>query len=64
MTPTRAVAPAEAPAATPERLRQLAGVVRRLAPDRRQPDRFHETKSDIEAELRRLAAELEAASRR
>ena len=41
------------------RLRLLAQDVRRLIPDRRAPERYHERKSEIEAELRRLAHELE-----
>lgn len=43
----------------PDRLRELAISVRRLSPDRRDPERYHEQKSSIEAELRRLARDLE-----
>lgn len=43
----------------PERLRQLAQVVRQLMPERRRPERFYEEKDAVERELRRLAAELE-----
>lgn len=42
-----------------DRLRHLAQDVRRLVPDRRDPERYHEQKSQIEAELRKLARELE-----
>lgn len=56
MTAIRAIV---ADSTAPERLRQLARVVQRLAPDRRRPEAFHQTKSDIEHELRQLAAELE-----
>ena len=34
---------------------RLAGMVRRLCPDRRDPERFHIKKDAIERELRRLA---------
>ena len=36
-------------------LLQLAARVRRLCPDRRDPERFHVEKDAIERELRRLA---------
>ena len=36
-------------------LEALADQVRRLAPDRRDPEAFHEAKSEIAAALRRLA---------
>jgi hypothetical protein len=36
----------------------LADRLRRLAPSPRNPDRFHEDKSEIEHELRRLATEI------
>ena len=42
-----------------ERLEALAREVRRLAPNRRDPERFHEAKAEIERELRRLAREAE-----
>ena len=40
-----------------ERLEALATDVRRLTPDRRDPEAFHEAKSEIVAELRRLSKE-------
>ena len=42
-----------------DRLRHLARDVRRLVPDRRDPERFHEDKSVIEAELRKIARDLD-----
>jgi hypothetical protein len=45
-----------APAA--ERLDELARRVRRLSPDRRDPERYHLDKSEIERDLRRLAREV------
>lgn len=45
---------------TPHDLDALADRIRRLAPDRRDPERFHMEKSEIAAELRRLARELAA----
>ena len=36
-------------------LLRLAGMARRLCPDRRDPERFHVEKDAIERELRRLA---------
>ena len=44
-----------APPATEAALLALAQAVARLAPDRRDPERFHEDKSEIIHELRRLA---------
>lgn len=41
-----------------ERLKRLASEVRRLSPDRRDPERFHEAKAEIERELRRLSREV------
>jgi hypothetical protein len=41
-------------------LADLAHRVSRLVPSHRDPERFHESKSDIVAELRRLAADLRA----
>lgn len=38
-------------------LLDLAARVSRLGPDRRNPEQFHEDKSEISAELRRLARE-------
>lgn len=51
-----AVTLAEAPAA----LDELANRVRRLVPSHRDPEAFHEAKSEIEADLRRLARVLPA----
>ena len=45
-------------APAPSHLDGLADQVRRLAPDHRDPHRFHADKSEIEAELRRLAEEV------
>lgn len=39
----------------PDRLRDLAYHVQRLSPSHRDPERFHEDKSEIAAELIRLA---------
>ena len=44
-------------------LEQLADRVRRLRPDRRDPERYHVDKSEIERELRRMAREVSNASR-
>lgn len=41
-------------------LEALADRVRRLVPDHRDPERFHADKSDLVAELRTLAREVEA----
>jgi hypothetical protein len=43
----------------PDTLARLARDVARLAPDRRDPERFHVEKSEIAAELRRLARAAE-----
>ncbi|MFC6486939.1 hypothetical protein [Nitratireductor sp. GCM10026969] len=40
-----------------DRLRQIADRLARLAPDHRDPHRFHEQKSELVAELRWLAAD-------
>lgn len=40
------------------RLEALAQSVRRLGPDHRNPERFHMDKSEIVAELQKLAREL------
>ena len=40
---------------TPDTLAMIADKVRRLAPSHRDPERFHIDKSEIEADLRRLA---------
>ena len=42
-------------------LEALALTVRRLSPDRRDPERFHAEKSEVAAALRRLAREWRAA---
>jgi len=42
-----------------ETLHRLAQAVRRLSPSHRDPHRFHEDKSEIERELRRLARKAE-----
>lgn len=42
-----------------EAIRSLAAKVARLAPDHRDPERFHIDKSEVVAELRRLAREVE-----
>jgi hypothetical protein len=42
-----------------ELLRKLAGEVRTLTPSHRDPEAFHERKSEIVAELRRLAMEVQ-----
>lgn len=39
----------------PHTLTALADKVRRLSPHHRDPERFHEDKSEIERDLRRLA---------
>lgn len=44
--------------ATPAALVGLADRLRRLAPSHRHPERFHEDKSEIERELRRLARRI------
>jgi hypothetical protein len=41
----------------PETLLALADRIRRLGPDRHDPERYHVEKSEIAAELRRLAQE-------
>lgn len=42
-----------------ETLADLARRVQRLSPDRRDPERYHAEKSEIAAELRRLARDTE-----
>ena len=55
MTTTTSPTPSATLAA---RLRDLAEAARRLPPpDRRDPERFHLARSELAAELRRLAAE-------
>ena len=44
-----------------DELRALADAVRQLTPDRRDPERFHVSKDEIAARLRRLARRAEAA---
>ena len=46
----------------PDELRRLAEQVARLVPDRRDPEAFHMSKSEIAARLRRLAARAERAA--
>lgn len=43
------------PPVTPVTLRLIADKVRHLSPSHRNPERFHEDKSEIERDLRRLA---------
>lgn len=43
-----------------DRLTTLARAVVRLSPSHRDPEQFHEDKSEIAAELRRLAREIAA----
>jgi hypothetical protein len=43
----------------PDRIAELASRVRRLSPDRRDPERFHHDKDQIERDLRRLARDME-----
>ena len=42
-------------------LHELARMVRRLSPDRRNPERFHEEKSEVAASLIRIAKSLGSA---
>lgn len=42
----------------PHTLTDLADRLRRLSPCHRDPERFHEDKSEIERELRRLAGRI------
>lgn len=49
----------ECPAAE---LEMLAGAVARLSPDRRDPERYHLDRSEIVADLRRLARALRRAA--
>jgi hypothetical protein len=49
--PVRPCVPADA-------LHELARMVRRLSPDRRNPERFHEEKSEVAASLIRIAHSL------
>ncbi len=60
---TDRLVPRPAPSGIAGRLFDLADAVRRLQPpDRRDPERFHIAKSDLAAELRRVAAEAERRS--
>lgn len=43
-------------------LLDLAGRIARLSPDRRDPEKYHAEKSEIAAELRRLAGQQSAAT--
>lgn len=45
---------------TGDQLSRLAAKVERLTPSHRDPERFHEEKSEVVAELRRLARERRA----
>lgn len=57
MTPTVTTTAGPTPSLA-RRLHDLAEAARRLPPpDRRDPERFHLAKSELAAELRRLAAE-------
>ena len=47
-----------APVRPDQRLADLAHKVARLAPSHRDPERYHADKSEIVAELRRLAREV------
>lgn len=42
----------------PHTLRLIADKVRRLSPSHRNPERFHEDRSEIERDLRRLAGRI------
>jgi hypothetical protein len=44
----------------PGALRELSTRVGRLMPDRRDPERFHEERSELADELRRLAQAMDA----
>lgn len=46
-----------------ERVRALVRRLDRLAPSRRDPEQFHETKSELIAEIRDLAAALKGRAR-
>ncbi len=46
--------------AAPDKLRQLAGRVARLSPDRRDPERYHIEKDAIARTLARMANAMEA----
>jgi hypothetical protein len=57
MTPTT-TSPTTTSPSLAQRLRDLAAEAARLPPpDRRDPERFHIARSELAAELRRLAAE-------
>ena len=45
-----------------EALTDLARRVQRLSPDRRDPERYHAEKSEIAAELRRIAGQQSSAT--
>jgi hypothetical protein len=45
---------------TAAKIERLAERVRRLSPSRHNPEQFHSDKSEIAAELRRLAREIAA----
>ena len=44
-----------------ERLTELARQINRLAPDWQRPEQFFETRSEIAAEIRRVARTIESA---
>ncbi|WP_286702490.1 hypothetical protein [Acidiphilium sp. 37-64-53] len=47
---------------SPETLLDLASRIARLSPDRRDPEKYHAEKSEIAAELRRLAGQQSSAT--
>lgn len=55
---SRSLPPASEAKRTPATLIAIADRVRRLSPHHRDPERFHIDKSEIEAELRRLAGRI------
>ena len=58
MTPGTTTSPTPTTATLAARLLTLAEAARRLPPpDHRRPELFHEARSELAAELRRLAAE-------
>lgn len=57
----RRLLPTSEAARAPAALILLAERVRRLSPSHRDPERFHEDKSEIERELRRLARRVASA---
>lgn len=57
-TPLGGISRFPSPQVTTAALVALADRLRRLSPSPRNPDRFHEEKSEIEHALRRLAMEM------